>query len=107
MALGESALSELLAALAAGDGVDLVREPAQWALQRLIDTEATAVIGAERWERTATRTAERNGTRSRVLATATSDLHVGISKLRKGTFFPTSLEPRRHIDGATPRVTTD
>jgi hypothetical protein len=30
MGLDESALSELLAALAAGDGVDLVRELAQW-----------------------------------------------------------------------------
>jgi putative transposase len=84
MGLDESALSELLAALAAGDGVDLVRELAQWALQQLIDTEANAVIGAERWERTATRTAERNGTRPRVLATATGDLRVGIPKLRKG-----------------------
>ena len=35
--------------------------------------EATAVIGAERWERTATRTAERNGTRPWVLATVTGD----------------------------------
>jgi putative transposase len=53
------------------------------ALQQLIDTEVTAVIGAERWEPTATRTAERNGTRPRVLATATGDLRVGIPKLSK------------------------
>jgi len=100
MALDESVLSELLAALSAGEGVDLVRELAQWALQQLIDTEATAVIGAAPWERTDTRTAERNGTRSRLVSTATGDLHVGIPKLRKGSFFPTALEPRRRIDQA-------
>jgi transposase-like protein len=98
--IARGALLDAEAALAAGDGVDLVRELAQWALQQLIDTEATAVIGAERWERTATRTAERNGTRPRVLATATGDLHVGIPKLRKRTLYPTSLEPRRRIDQA-------
>ena len=34
MALSDSALSELLDALRVGDGTDLVRELAQWALQR-------------------------------------------------------------------------
>ena len=100
MALDESVLSELLAAMKAGDSVALIRELAEWALQQLIDTEATEVIGAEPWERTATRTAERNGTRPRVLTTTTGDLHVGIPKLRKGSFFPTALEPRRRIDQA-------
>ena len=37
MALSDSALSELLCALRAGDGTDLVRELAQWALQQLIE----------------------------------------------------------------------
>ena len=37
MALDEFALSELLDALRGGDGVDLVRELAQWALQGLIE----------------------------------------------------------------------
>ena len=41
MALSESALSDLLASLQAGDGVDLVRELARWALQELIEVEAT------------------------------------------------------------------
>ncbi len=40
MALSESALSDLLAALQVGDGVDLVRELARWALQELIEAEA-------------------------------------------------------------------
>ena len=40
MALSDSALSELLDALRAGNGTDLVRELAQWALQQLIEAEA-------------------------------------------------------------------
>ena len=42
------------------------------------------MIGAGRYERTDTRSNERDGTRSRVLSTATGDLQVGIPKLRKG-----------------------
>lgn len=100
MALEESGLSELLAAINAGDGVELIRELAQLGLQQLIDHEAAAVIGAGRWERTETRTNERNGTRSRLLSSTTGDLVVGIPKLRKGSFFPAALEPRRRIDQA-------
>ena len=47
MALDESAVSDLLDALRVGEGTDLVRELAQWALQQLIDTEATEKIGAD------------------------------------------------------------
>jgi hypothetical protein len=42
MALNESAVSELLVALRAGDGVDRLRELAQWALQELIEAEAAS-----------------------------------------------------------------
>jgi len=50
----------------AGDGGELIRDLAQWALQQLIDIEATGMIGAGRYERTGTRSNEQNGTRSRV-----------------------------------------
>ena len=53
MALSESAVEELLAALAVGEGTDLVRELAGWALQELIELEAVEAIGADRWERSA------------------------------------------------------
>ena len=100
MALSDSALSELLDALRVGDGTDLVRELAQWALQQLIDAEAVEKIGAGRYERSDDRVTHRNGTRSRVLSTKAGDLAVGIPKLRKGSFFPELLEPRRRIDQA-------
>src|SRR4051812_18390247 len=52
MALSQSAVSELLEAFRAGDGVDLIRESVRMVLQELIETEAATVIGAARYERT-------------------------------------------------------
>jgi len=100
MALSDSALSELLDALRVGDGTDLVRELAQWALQRLIEAEAAEKIGAGRYERSEARATHRNGTRPKTLSTKAGDLVVGIPKLRQGSFFPSLLEPRRCIDQA-------
>ena len=100
MALSDSALSELFDALRVGDGTDLVRELAQWALQALIDVEAADKIGAGRYERCGERVTHRNGTRSKTLSTKAGDLQVGIPKLRAGSYFPSLLEPRRRIDQA-------
>jgi putative transposase len=100
MALSDSALSELLDALRASDGTDLIRELAQIMLQQLIETEASAVIGATRYERNPDRVVERNGHRSKVLSTKAGDLELAIPKLRKGSFFPSIIEPRRRIDQA-------
>jgi putative transposase len=100
MAIDDSVVSELLDALDVGEGTDLVRELAQWALQQLIEAEATATIGAGAWERSTERTTHRNGRRARVLSTKAGDLALGIPKLRTGSFFPEILEPRRRIDQA-------
>jgi putative transposase len=100
MALNQSALSELLDALRAGGDLDVVREALALVLQALIEAEATQHIGAGRYERTDTRTAHRNGTRSRLLSTKAGDVELKIPKLREGSFFPALLEPRRRIDRA-------
>ena len=101
MALSESALSELLVALGDRDGgVDLVRELAEWLAQQLIETQASEVIGAGRYERSEERVTERNGHRPRTLTTKAGDLELKIPKLRRGSFFPSILEPRRRIDQA-------
>ncbi|HVX53642.1 IS256 family transposase [Nocardioides sp.] len=100
MALPQSALSELLEAFRTGDGVDLIRESVRVALQELIELEATERIGAAPYERTEDRVAERNGHRPRMLTTTAGDVELRIPKLRKGSFFPIILEPRRRIDQA-------
>jgi transposase-like protein len=80
--------------------VDLIRESVRMVMQELIETEATATIGARRYERSEARRTERNGARPRLLATKAGDVELRIPKLRKGSFFPSILEPRRRIDQA-------
>lgn len=100
MALSQSAVSDLLEAFRAGDGVDLIRDAVQLVLQELIESEASEQIGAERYERSDARVTDRNGHRPRLLATQAGDVELRIPKLRKGSFFPSILEPRRRIDQA-------
>jgi putative transposase len=100
MALSESAVSELLEAFRTGEGVDLVRESVRMVMQELIEAEASERIGAARYERSESRSTERNGSRERLLATQAGDVQLRIPKLRKGSFFPVILEPRRRIDQA-------
>ena len=88
MALSKSALSELLDALRAGGDLDVVREALALVLQALIEAEAAHQIGAGRYERTASRTTNRNGSRTRLLSTKAGDLELKIPKLREGSFFP-------------------
>jgi transposase-like protein len=100
MTLDHSAVNELLEAFRAGDGVDLIRESVRIVLQDLIEIEAAEVIGARKYERSETRTNERNGYRDRSLSTQAGDIDLRIPKLRKGSYFPEILEPRRQIDQA-------
>src|SRR5687768_2041972 len=100
MALTQSAVSELLEAFRTGEGVDLIRESVRMVMQELIEAEATERIGAAKYERTETRTTERNGYRDRLLATQAGDVGLRIPKLRTGSYFPVILEPRRRIDQA-------
>jgi putative transposase len=100
MAITNTDLNELLDAIRAGGDIDVVRQGVELMLQALIDAEATAQIGADRFERTSTRTAQRNGTRERLLSTKAGDIDLRIPKLRQGSFFPSILERRRRIDRA-------
>ena len=70
------------------------------AIQELIEAELSARIGAEPNERSAARSNLRNGHRDKLVSTPAGDITVGIPKLRKGSFFPELLEPRRRIDKA-------
>jgi transposase-like protein len=90
----------LLDAFRAGEGVDLVRDAVRLVMQELIETGATEQIGAGRYERSDSRITDRNGARPRLVATQAGDIELRIPKLRKGSFFPSILEPRRRIDQA-------
>lgn len=102
MTRSQSALSDLADALVGTDAslTSSIAEIMATALQELIEAELTAKIGAEPGERTLARTAQRNGHRPKLIATPAGDVEVAIPKLRKGSFFPELLEPRRRIDKA-------
>jgi len=100
MALDDSALLEMIEMLRSADGGELMRRLLGGMLQAVIDAEATAHIGAERHERSESRTTQRNGTRDKLVTTAAGDLTVKIPKVRTGSFFPALLSPRRRIDVA-------
>ena len=100
MALSKSVASELLEAFRAGEGVDLIRESVRLVMQDLIEVDVAEQIGAGRYERTDTRTTQRNGSRPKLIATQAGDVELAIPKLRQGSFFPVILERRRRIDQA-------
>jgi putative transposase len=94
-----SGLSEMLLATDAKLSTSLA-EILTVAIQELIEAELTARIGAEPGERAPGRLTQRNGHRPKLVSTPAGDIEVGIPKLRKGSFFPELLEPRRRIDKA-------
>ena len=100
MALDQSALLSLVESLRAGDESSMMRRMLTIMLQQLIEAEATAAIGAERYERSEARTTQRNGHRARTVSTTSGDLEVAVPKLRQGSFFPSLLTPRRRVDVA-------
>ncbi len=100
MTLEQSDVSELLAAIRAGGDIDVVRKGVELVLQALIEAKASEVIGAERYQRSERRTAWRNDSRGRLLATKAGEVELKIPKLRQGSFFPSILERRRRVDRA-------
>lgn len=69
--------SELLEAIKAGELTERIRASLEWILQELIEAEATARIGAGRYERSEERTTQRNGYRRRLLSTPAGDVELG------------------------------
>jgi transposase-like protein len=79
---------------------DVLREGIRVLSQALMETEVAGLIGAERHERTADRTAFRNGSRMRTWDTRMGTIELAIPKVRPGTYFPSLLQPRRRAEHA-------
>lgn len=77
-----------------------MREAMTLVLQELVEAEATAVIGASRYERADDRVTHRNGSRTRMPSTKAGDVELHTPESREGSFLPVLLEPRRRIDRA-------
>ena len=78
---------------------DLLREMIGFAAQRLMELEVEGLTGAAYGEKNAERLAQRNGYRDRTWETRAGTVELRIPKLRKGSYFPGFLEPRRPENG--------
>jgi transposase-like protein len=83
------------------EGLDFLRESLTWVVQQLMEAEVSELVGAAHGERAPeARLTHRNGYRQRPWATRAGEIELAIPKLRRGSYFPSFLEPRRRSEQA-------
>ncbi|WIW90539.1 IS256 family transposase (plasmid) [Sphingobium sp. V4] len=88
-----------------GADADLVREMLAFAAERMMEAEVQALTGAPHGARDpAVREVQRNGYRERSWETRAGHIDLEIPRLRKGSYFPSFLEPRRTAEKALTAV---
>ncbi len=94
----------LLDLIEKGADADLIRELLAFASERLMTAEVDRLTGAAAGVRSAERVNHRNGYRERGWETRVGRIDLAIPKLRKGSYFPAFLEPRRTAEKALTAV---
>ena len=90
----------LRALLEKSSDADLLREMIGFTAERLMAVEVEGLTGAAHGEQTPDRLTHRNGYRERSWETRAGTVALKIPKLRKGSYFPGFLEPRRMAEKA-------
>src|SRR5919198_2946563 len=87
-----------------GADVDMLRQMVQFMAQRLMELDVESRCGAGYDEKSPERINSRNGYRERTWDTRAGSVELAIPKLRKGSYFPAFLEPRRTAEKALTAV---
>src|SRR3979411_879613 len=87
-----------------GSDATFLREMIGFAAQRLMELESEALCGAGHGERSAERRDQRTGYHDRDWETRAGTVELRIPKLRRGSYFPAFLEPRRLAEKALTAV---
>ena len=95
---------DLQALLGKSADTDFLREMIGFAAERLMELEVGDLAGAGYGEKNPERLAQRNGYRDRDWETRAGTVELRIPKLRKGSYFPCFLEPRRLAEKALTAV---
>jgi putative transposase len=83
---------------------DLVREMLHFAAGRVMELEIQACTGAAHGVWDPARVVQRNGYRERAWETRAGRIELAIPRLRRGSYFPSFLEPRRTAEKALTAV---
>jgi putative transposase len=81
-------------------GSELLAEMVKMAAELLMDAEVDVLCNAAYGQRTDDRVNSRNGHRERRWDTRAGTIHLEVPKLRKGSYLPSLLEPRRRVEQA-------
>ena len=87
-----------------GADSDLLRDMIQYVAQRLMELDVEGRCAAAYGERSPERANSRNGYRERLWETRAGSVQLNIPKLRRGSYFPGFLEPRRTAEKALAAV---
>jgi len=83
-----------------GSDDDLLKEMIGFVANRMMELDVEGLTGAGYGERSVARMNQRNGYRERGWETRAGTVELAIPKLRKGSYFPGFLEPRRASEKA-------
>src|SRR5690349_3858581 len=94
------AIEEVVRKVLADEHADVIRDSVRWVVSELMEAEVSQLIGAKLGERSEDRATHRNGYRARRWDTRAGEIELQIPKIRRGSYFPSILEPRRRSEQA-------
>src|SRR5689334_12975766 len=94
-------IEEVVKRVLRDEHADVIRESVRVVAQEMMEAEVSELIGAEHGERRPEdRVTHRNGYRPRRWDTRAGEIELLIPKLRRGSYFPGFLQPRKRSEQA-------